>query len=112
VKVRFLKSSGRTIRSGLLILVFASLSAAGAPHKSVLLLHSFGQGFEPFTTFTATVRRELGQQLGEPMGFFDVILDSERFEGEPSDRPLVDHLTALFGEHRLDLVVPIGGRRR
>ena len=52
-----------------------------------MLLLSFGQGFEPFNAFTDTLRRELGQQLGERVEFFDVILDSECFEGEASESP-------------------------
>jgi PAS domain S-box-containing protein len=89
--------------------MLASLGATGASHRRVLLLHSFGQGFEPFSTFTESFRRQLGQQLGERVEFFDVTLDSERLEGEASEKPLVDYLTALFAGQQLDLVVPIGG---
>ena len=47
--------------------------------------------------------------MGDLVEFHDIALESARSEGEASEGPLVDYLTALFAQHRLDLVVPIGG---
>lgn len=93
---------------GVLLLVFAA-DAAGAVPKEVLLLHSFGKEFAPFNTFSDVFRTELGQQLGDPVEFHDVALESARFEGGAPEGPLLDYLTALFGPRRLDLVVTVGG---
>src|SRR5262245_17007438 len=92
-----------------LILVLAAFSAAGAEPRRVLLLHSFGREFEPFNTFSEHFRSELAQQSAEPLDFFDVGLQSARFEQLSQEGPFVDYLVALFAGRRLDLVVPIGG---
>jgi len=109
VNARFVKSRRHSMLSGLLMLLVAALSAAGAAPKQVLLLHSFGREFAPFHTVSETFRTELGQQLDSPVEFHDVALESARFEGEAAEPPLVDYLTALFSPRRPDLVVTIGG---
>jgi PAS domain S-box-containing protein len=94
---------------GALLAVLAAGGAVGAAPKQVLLLHSFGREFAPFNTVSESFRTELGQQLNDPVEFHDVALESARFEGEAPEGPLVDYLTALFAQQRLDLVVTIGG---
>ncbi len=94
---------------GALLATLVASGAADAPHKHVLLLHSYGRGFEPFNTFSETFRTELAQQLGEPVEFSDVPLEGARFESQASEGSLVNYLSALFAGQQLDLVVPIGG---
>jgi PAS domain S-box-containing protein len=89
--------------------VLATSGAAGAAPKQVLLLYSFGAEFAPFNTFSETFRTELVEQLGNPVAFYNVDLESARFDGAGPEGPLMSYLAALFAEHRLDLVVPIGG---
>jgi len=94
--------------AGVLLIAFTWLTAEGAEPRRVLLLHSFGQEFEPFIVFSETFRSELARQSPEPLDFFDVALGSARFEG-PEEAPFVDCLQALFAGHRVHLVVPMGG---
>ena len=94
---------------GVLLAIWAACGAVGAPAKQVLLLHSFGREFEPFKSFSEVFRTRLAEQLGEPVEFHDVPLESARFESGTPEGPLVDYLTALFAARRLDLVVTIGG---
>jgi PAS domain S-box-containing protein len=95
--------------SVLLFLTFTLLNAAGAVPKRVVLLHSYGRGFEPYTTFSENFRTELAEQFAQPLEFHDVALESARLQGEASERLLVEYLTSLFNEKKVDLVVPIGG---
>src|SRR5204863_9346279 len=83
-----------------------ALDAGGEPRR-VLFIHSFGQDFQPFTTFSADFRSELALQSPQPVDFFDVALAGARFEPREEDA-FVNYLSALFAEHRLDLVVPMG----
>jgi len=92
-----------------LVLSVAALCATAAAPKRVLLLHSYGRGFEPFHTVSETFRTELVQQLGEPVEFYDVPLESTRFADGGSEEPLIAYLVALFAGHQPDLVVPLGG---
>jgi PAS domain S-box-containing protein len=92
----------------LLMGLLARSSDAAEPRR-VLLLHSFGRQFAPFNTFSESFRTALGEQLGSPVDFHDVALESARFPSAASEGPLIDYLDALFANRPLDLVVPIGG---
>jgi PAS domain S-box-containing protein len=94
--------------AGLLMMALMWFNAEGAEPRRVLLLHSFGQEFEPFIIFSENFRSELAQQSPEPLDFFDVALAGARFEAS-QEAPFVDYLLALFAGHRVDLVVPMGG---
>ena len=94
---------------GVLFLVLTLWSAVGAPPTRVVLLHSYGRGFEPYSTFSENFRTELAKEFGQPLEFHDVALESVRLQGESSDRLLVQYLTTLFAGQKLDLVVPVGG---
>jgi PAS domain S-box-containing protein len=94
---------------GVLFLVLTLWSAAGAAPTRVVLLHSYGRGFEPYNTFSENFRTELAKQFAQPLEFHDVALESVRLQGESSERLLVQYLTSLFAGQKLDLVVPVGG---
>src|SRR5687767_2606740 len=104
----WVKQSMRISFASLLLMVFTWATTEGAEPRRVLLLHSFGQEFEPITVFSQTFRQELARQSHEPLDFFDVAVGSARFES-PDEAPLVDHLLALFAGRRVDLVVAVAG---
>jgi PAS domain S-box-containing protein len=94
-------------RGILMILLVISLSVEGGEPRRVLLIHSFGREFQPFTTFSGDFCSGLARQSSPPVDFFDVALAGARFESQ-EEGALVDYLGALFAGHRLDLVVPMG----
>src|SRR5690348_2356383 len=53
----------------------AATRAESRPRR-VLLLHSFGREFAPYSVFSGTFRTELAQQMGAPVEYFDVALES------------------------------------
>jgi PAS domain S-box-containing protein len=93
----------------MLFLALTLRSAAGAVPTRVVILHSFGRGFEPYNTFSENFRTELAKQFAQPLEFHDVALESARLQGDTSERFLIQYLTALFEGQKLDLVVPVGG---
>src|SRR6476620_6895305 len=92
-----------------LLLVVAPSSAVHAEPKRVLLLHSFGQDFAPYDSFSANFRTYLAQRSPDPVDIYDASLLSARFNENEDDAPFVAYLESLFSTHHLDLVVPIGG---
>jgi PAS domain S-box-containing protein len=94
-------------RSILAILLVMSLNVEGGEPRRVLLIHSFGQDFQPFITFAADFRSGMARESRQPVDFFDVALADARFESR-EEGAFVDYLSALFAGHRLDLVVPMG----
>lgn len=97
---------------GFAVLLIAAGRLEGRPldePRRVLLLHSFGRGFEPFNTFSETFRAELIRQFPGSIDFYDVALQSARFQEGGSDAPFTDYLLALFSDQKPDLVVSVGG---
>lgn len=76
----------------------------------VLLLHSFGPEFSPWSTITPLFREELRKRASRPVDLYEASLQSER-SGEspaPEERPLIDYLNALVPAHDLKLMVALG----
>ena len=94
--------------AGAVLALLASLSAATAESKRVLLLHSLGREFAPFADVSGRFREELIRQSSDPVDYYEISLETARFSGPEQERPFVDYLHALFAQRRLDLVVPVG----
>ena len=92
-----------------LFAAFAAIGATHTPPKRVLLLHSYGHDFAPFTDFAATFRPELVRRLGQPVDLYEVPLLAARSSTSPEDRLFVDYVLELFSQRQPDLVVTIGG---
>jgi signal transduction histidine kinase len=90
------------------VFLLAALSVATAEPKRVLLLHSFGQDFAPWSELARTFRTELDRQWPQPIDLYEASLAIARFADNDQEGPFVDYLRALFTNHRLDLVVTIG----
>lgn len=84
-----------------------AISLADEP-KRVLLLHSFGQRFSPFNSFSGEFRADLVSRSPEPLDIYEASLETARFADGLKDDPFVNYLAALFAERRPDLVVTIG----
>ena len=89
------------------VLLFAMTGEASSEPKRVMLLHSFGRDFAPWSEYARIIREELGQQSKEPLDISETSLATARF-AEDEEGPFVDYLHALFVKRRLDLVITIG----
>ena len=88
------------------ILAYSSVMAAEP--KRVMLLHSFGRDFKPWSDYARAIRAELDRQSSWPLDLYEHSLVSARSSDENPEVPFVEYLRALFANHRLDLIVSIG----
>ena len=79
-----------------------------AESKRVLLLHSFGQTFKPWSDYGQAIRAELDRQSPWPLDIIDYSLVTARFSDENPEAPFVEYLRAVFAKHPLDLIVSVG----
>ena len=79
-----------------------------AESKRVLLLHSFGQTFKPWSEYGQAIRAELDRQSPWPLDIIDYSLVTARFSDENPEAPFVEYLRAVFAKHPLDLIVCVG----
>src|SRR6476660_679271 len=68
--------------SGATILLLATLGAAAAESKRVLMLHSFGRDFKPWSEYARTIRAELDRQSPWPLEITEHSLMSARSSDE------------------------------
>jgi ABC-type uncharacterized transport system substrate-binding protein len=90
------------------LLLCAVLTPAAAQTKRVVLLHSFGQDFQPWNEYARTIRSELQRQSPWQLDITDHSLVTARSKTADAEGPFVNYLRALFAEQRPDIVVSIG----
>ena len=91
-----------------LMALFACQVTLAAENKRVMLLHSFGQDFKPWSEYAKDIHAELKRQSPWPLDIIENSLVTARFSDENPDAPFVEYLSALFAKRPLDLIVSIG----
>ena len=86
----------------------ASPASLAAEPKQVLLLHSFGRDFKPWSEYARTIRAELDRQSPWPLNITEHSLVAARSSDENSEVPFVEYLRSLFVKHPPDIIVSIG----
>ena len=98
----------RGIVIGIVLLLYATVSAAASEPKRVLILDSFGRDFAPWSEYARDIREDVVRLSLEPIDLYEASLATARFAGDQQDGPFGDYLRALFADHQLDLVITIG----
>jgi signal transduction histidine kinase len=91
----------------LALLFFAGPTDAAAAPKRVLLLHSFGQDFPPWSEYSKHLRSEIFRRLPQAVDLFEATLETARVPGDLDDAPFADYLHALYKDRSLDLVITV-----
>ncbi|GLR84520.1 sensor histidine kinase [Bradyrhizobium iriomotense] len=95
-----------------LVLAFAGLGLVRAADqnepKRVLLLHSFGREFRPWSEFARAIKTDLEQQSPWPLDIQEHTLLTARFNNPGPEEPFVDYLRSLYESCPPDLVVSVG----
>jgi signal transduction histidine kinase len=96
-----------TIAAVFFVASFACAASLAAEPKRVMVLHSFGRDFKPWSEYAKAIRAELDRQSSWPLDIIEYSLVTARFSDD-SEAPFVDYLRAVFAKHPLDLIVSIG----
>jgi len=99
---------GRTQLVGIILLLFVVINPAVAEPRHVLLLHSFGPQFVPWTYFSGQFREALIKQSPNAIDLYEASLESARFAQLEEQGPVIEYLRSLFAERKLDLIVTMG----
>src|SRR5215213_4306488 len=91
-----------------ILLATSTSSRADAEPKQVLMLHSFGLRFKPWTDYAQFIRSEISRRAQGTIDFHDHSLLNARLTNDTSDGPFVDYLHALYADKPPDLIVAIG----
>src|SRR4051812_30027038 len=88
------------------VLATSTNSRAQVEPKRVLMLHSFGLRFRPWTDYSEALRAELSRRAS--VEFKDHSLLNARRNSDKSDAPFVEYLRSLNMDQPPDLIVAIG----
>ena len=90
----------------LLLATFAESQAADPAPKRIMMLHSFGLRFRPWTDYSEALRAELSRRAS--IEFQDYSLLNARRNSDKSDAPFVEYLRSLNIDQPPDLIIAIG----
>jgi len=90
------------------MVLLGALDTAAAEPKRVMVLHSFGRDFKPWSDYARAIRTELDRQSPWPLDITDHSLVTARSSDDDPDAAFVEYLRALFAKRPLDLIVSIG----
>jgi signal transduction histidine kinase len=92
-----------------LLLATQTQSQAADPEpKRILMLHSFGLRFKPWTDYAEGIRAEISRNSKVPVEYHDHSLLSARLGADQSDIPFVDYLDAVYSKVAPDLIIAFG----
>ena len=92
----------------LLLATLCQSQAADPEPKRVLMLHSFGPRFKPWSDYEQSIRSEISRRWQKPVDFLDHSLVNTRQDDENSEAAFVEYLRALYASRPIDLIVAIG----
>lgn len=97
------------VLSGIVLGLFAvPASGASAETKQVLVLHSFGREFKPWSDYARAIRLELERQSPWPVDIQEHALVTAKSSDENPEAAFFHYLNALFAHRKPDLIVSIG----
>src|SRR5882757_5829078 len=76
--------------------------------KRVLMLHSFGPRFKPWSDYAEAIRAEINRHSHISVEFLEHSLVNTRQFQEKSDDSFVEYLSTVYADHPLDLIVALG----
>ena len=98
----------RTAVVAILMLSFGCSIALAAESKRVMVLHSFGRDFKPWSEYAKVIRTELDRQSPWQLEIIEQSPLNARSGDENPEAPFIEYLRALFAKRPLDLIVSIG----
>ena len=86
----------------------ASPTALAVEPKQIMLLHSFGRDFKPWSEYARTIRMELNRQSPWPLNITEHSLVTAHSPDEDPEVAFVEYLRALSAKRSPDMIVSIG----
>jgi len=90
-----------------LLAMLGQSKAADPTAKRILMLHSFGPRFKPWSDYEQSIRSEISRRWQKRVEFLDQSLVNAG-DGENPEPAFVDYLRALYARRPIDLIVAIG----
>jgi signal transduction histidine kinase len=90
-----------------IVLATAAGAATGEPRR-IVVLHSYGQNFKPWSEYAKALRQELERTSQWPLDVQEFSVITARSEDENAEIQFAEYLGALYANHAPDLIVAFG----
>src|SRR6476659_7198271 len=97
--------AGAALLAAAIVPATSTSSRAQVEPKRVLILHSLGFRFKPWTVYTEVIRGEISRKLKGGVDFHDQALLNVRVDRDPSEEPLAEYLQASYAKRAPDLII-------
>src|SRR5712675_1363948 len=91
----------------LVLLMLVRVVTAAEP-KTIVVLHSYGQNFKPWSEYSKALRQELERRSPWRLIIQEFSVITARAEEQNAEHQFVDYLRALFVHRSPDLIVAFG----
>jgi signal transduction histidine kinase len=88
--------------------LFFSASLHATEHKQVLIIHSVGREFRPWSEYAKQIRTELDKQSPWPLDVREHALETARSGSLNPEVTFAEYLQVLYADHAPDLIVTVG----
>lgn len=92
----------------LLSLIACPVAYSSDQTKRILLVHSFGRDFKPWSEYARAIREELERQSRWRIDIMDQVLASARVGGDNPEGPFINYLEQLYAAEPVDLIITTG----
>ena len=89
------------------VVLVVSIGETAAQPKRILVLHSYGQNFEPGSTWSKAIRKELNQQSPWPLDIQEFSLVTARGGDDAAEAKFVEYLQTLYAQRPPDLIIAL-----
>jgi signal transduction histidine kinase/ABC-type uncharacterized transport system substrate-binding protein len=87
---------------------FVSANTLAAEPKQIVLLHSYGPNFKPWSDYAKSLRQELEQKSLWPLDIQDFSVITARNRDQNGEAQFAEYLNALFSQRAPDIIVAFG----
>jgi ABC-type uncharacterized transport system substrate-binding protein len=88
--------------------LFVSANTLAAEPKQIVLLHSYGPNFKPWSDYAKSLRQELEQKSPWPLDIQDFSVITARNRDQNGEAQFAEYLNALFSQRAPDIIVAFG----
>jgi signal transduction histidine kinase len=92
----------------LLSLIACPFAYSSDQTKRILLVHSFGRDFKPWSEYARAIREELERQTRWRIDIMDQVLAGARVDGDNPETPFMNYLEQLYAAEPVDLIITTG----
>jgi signal transduction histidine kinase len=97
-----------SVWAGAALVLLVGIGLAEAQSRQILIVHSFGRNFLPWSEYATAIRTELERQTNWPVSIQDHPLFTAASEDDNPEAAFVEYLRALYKRQAPDLILTIG----